>query len=431
EKTFDVLIASGFARENWLALELKRRGYKICVVDLTPRFSYWAPEDIEGPFGIFQSRQNIPSQMARLADEEPLLNLPSGWVLWLKSGPVEMKGPLSKYQIEKLGMNESVTDYLRIADTKQDEDKSRLRDLMEHLPFNKTWLGQLSHQIASSVFAENRDSHHYSNALPLTAPFFIRRLTRRGLMHGAEKMRESGVEVFQPTEVKLELEGNSLKSMTCAGVKIKAQNWVWLFSSIESEFLFPELANQLFPTGALWPKWQWMRYRLKIGENPIANELPDYFTMIKDVYLPWTHDNLALFLRTNRKEDFDFWIRLPQSQRFSNDYVQSMGSRVLEELKSRLPGVNVQISDWPQETNYSEREIGPSLYPVYDPAERRKFKGSAISNIQFGGPEYWSALNWGGRFRHHEKILNKVESQMANLRARKDEAKGDQSIYPI
>jgi hypothetical protein len=432
EKTFDVVIVSAQGRENWMALELMRQGKKVAVLDYSPKMSLWAPEDLEGPFGVFQSRQNQPSQMARLADEEPLLNQDVGWVVWPKSGPVEMTGPLSKFQLDSLKQNESVLEYVRIADTKSDEEKSRLKSLMEHLPFNQTWLAELSHQLASTIYAENREGHLFSTPLPLFAPFFIRRLTRRGIANGRVRLLESGVVILDnPGDIRFDINEGKIQLAVCGDHPIKAKNWIWLLSTAETQFALPVAFGQVFPHGLLKPEWQWMRYRIKTEVSPQVAQLPDNFVLLEDVFLSWTHENLAIFQRTNRPDDFDFWIRVPSTQRFNKEYIEKKGELVIDQFRRRLPKLVAHISDWPQETIYKETELGPSLYPVFDSQQRRKFKTSNFSGFHFGGPEFWNSLNWGGRFRHHEKILAKLQAQEIELKIKKGEIQSDREIHPI
>ena len=56
---------------------------------------------MEGPFGVFGSKRHTPSQINRLTNEGPLTLSDRGYVIWLKTGPLELKGTTWKSSIAK------------------------------------------------------------------------------------------------------------------------------------------------------------------------------------------------------------------------------------------------------------------------------------------------------------------------------------------
>ncbi len=430
---FDVILITAFGRERWLAMELSRQGLKVGILDVTSGLGRWAPEDVEGPFGIFQSRQNQATQMARLADEEPLVSTDEGWVIWPRTGPIELKGPLSKTQIESNGISNTTMDYIRISDTKQKNEIESIKRKVLKEPFEKNWLGGVAHQIASPIYMESHCAFEIGEPLPLLSPFYFRRLTRRGEAYSLEKLKELGVERSEAKSIfDIELESSKLKSILVdSETKFLGKDFIWLLSSVETQFVLGEDIEELFPKGPLKSQWYWTRFRVRIEQDQMTRNLPDYFVMLNDKYLPWTHENLALFQRTLVNEDFDFWLRLPTSCRFRSSYIKDCGEKVISELKSRLPGVSLSISDWPQEVTYSEEELGPPRFPIYEKNKHSQLQRAKLSNVVWDGPERWSMLNWGGQFRSNEKACQKILKLNDDRKIKSGEKISDQEVHPI
>src|SRR4051794_13320435 len=103
EANRDVAIVSAFGRGNWLAAELADLGLKVSLVDVSEALGRWTPEDWEGPFGLLKAEFLKTSQLERLNEEDYFDSVDEGFVVWLKDGPLDLKGPLTAYQMERRG----------------------------------------------------------------------------------------------------------------------------------------------------------------------------------------------------------------------------------------------------------------------------------------------------------------------------------------
>ena len=400
----DVLIVSLYGRGQWLALECQKKGLDVALLDLTPLMSGWSIEDMEGPFGVFAER-HTPSQMARLADEGPLILSDRGYVLWPKSGPLEFKGPLGMFQIKKTHIPDVVIDYLRMADDLSGQF-SDLSFQVEHLPFQQNWLAHLAHQISASVFMENTKGLSFGRPLPLVKSFYYRRFHKK--IKSSSKQNISDITFLPSFKRNIQIMGSSSRLEGIVYQKNEeflGKRVVWMLSSQETCFCFGENAQMLFPKGPITPQWYWSKYRIDLKDGDLPECMPDHFVMVEDIVLPWTHDNLYILQKTLREHVFDVWIRLPVSQRFQKEYVQDYGQALCEHLQNRIPSLKPSIQDWPKEVLEENHQLGPCIFGVYDLKDRFSLKRAKLENVIFEGPEVWTSLGWDGQFRSNRRTF--------------------------
>ena len=173
----DMLIVDMYGRGHWLASECQKKGYEVAVLDLTSLMGTWSTEDIEGPFGVFGSKRHAPSQINRLTNEGPLTLSDRGYVIWLRTGPLELKGPLGNLQLQKAQIPHIIIEYLR--DNYPLSKTSDFLSQMKYLSFKESWLAHFAHQFSSSVLMENINGVFFGNSLPLMSSFYYRKFYRR------------------------------------------------------------------------------------------------------------------------------------------------------------------------------------------------------------------------------------------------------------
>ena len=404
----DILIVDLYGRGHWLAFECQKRGYNVAVLDLTSLMGPWSIEDIEGPFGVFGSKRHAPSQINRLANEGPLTLSDRGYVIWLKTGPLEMKGPLGSLQLQKAQIPHIVIEYLR--DSHLSSELPDFLSQIKHLPFEKSWLAHFAHQISSPVLMENNKGISFGRRLPLMSSFYYRKFYKR-------KDKKSLPSLIYPSPLKKHMTLYAKKSLIeyiqyQKDKQVKAKHVIWMLSSYETHFCFGNNSDILFPKSITIPKWYWTRYRVSFEKSDILNFLPDHFVILDDIYLPWTHDNVIIVQKTADETMIDAWIRLPYTQRFEKSYIENYGQCIKNSLQNRIPGCNLHIQDWPKELTENPHQMGSSIFVVYDFKERQRLKRTSLKNVVFEGPEVWTSLGWDGQFQSNKITLLRLIEQL-------------------
>lgn len=408
----DVAVVSAFGRGNWLASECVSLGLKVALIDVSESLGRWTPEDWEGPFGFFHAESLKPSQIARLIEEDYHDAVDEGFTVWLKDGPLDLKGPLSFYLLERKGLRGPVEEYLLNFDTLERERLTELREEIGELGFRRTWLAHLAHQMASNVYEENAHGIGTGRPLPLFAPYFVRRVSRRGYEKSLEWLQSKNVQVHAKAKLKdLWVEGKS-----CAGVEIqgswsgalKADHFIWALTSEETKRFPDRISEQLFPRGNITSLWSWIRFRLQLRKGLFMETLPVKFVMISDLGLPWTHTNMCIAQRTVNDQDLDLWVRLPTHHRFQRSYLEQTAQELLSLLENRIPDSQPKILDMPQDHLYEYEELGPPRFPVFSAEVLKQLQTREFKNLFYDGPERWENLDWTGQFRSQQLILNQI-----------------------
>ncbi len=412
----DILIVSAFGRGQWLTQRLQQMGWKVALVDVSGRLGRWAPEDWEGPFGFFDSPQLQTSQRARLLEDEETLNCSRGFTLWLKEGPLELKSALTQYLVQKHGVPELVKNHLMEKVMEFQPDHASQLSQIRKMTFAESWLAQLAHQWSSSRFRDHTEALKHGTPLPLFSPFVIRRPSRVGYEKSLQFCADRGAHVLAQASVEdMEIDRKSIHAMevrsATSGV-MKSKHFVWLLTSEETYFMNEKLGSLLFPQGALKPLWVWSRFRMSIeGPQPVP-VLPDHWTLIDDLHLPWTHENMVIGVRTPYPSQFDCWMRLPVQKRFQREYLDTIKDRLIDNLKRRLPDVQVRVEEMPQEYLYSEEELGPSRFPVYSPETIDRLRPAKLNRFWLSQAETMERLDWLAQLQAHQELAEKLDEQL-------------------
>jgi hypothetical protein len=407
----EILIISAFGRGHWLAANLKRNGIDTALIDVTEKMGTWVPEEAEGPFGFFQSERLLESQYERLIEEEPPLELPNGFTLWLSDGPVELKGPVSKRRLERLGVGEDVVQYL----LGQAKGLSKAR--LARLPFSEKWLINLAHGLAANHYRPAAEYFESDEFLPLFAKFFIRLPSRVGHSRSLDWCERQGVEVVRKADVidislkgRREIRGVEYRHNNAERTEIfECEQMVWCLTSEETSLLGIKPQQKLFPHGILEPSWVWTRYRLKISDIPLRDLLPMHMLIIDDIGRPWTHDNFVILQKTGSADLFDAWCKLPNVQRFNKEYLVSRSQAITDLLKARLVSLDVETINQPIGYDLTYTQAGPARYPIYDSTERLLWRPGQYLNVHFDSAEHWQSLGWNGMLQKQNEIMSNLQ----------------------
>lgn len=414
-----VTIVSAFGRGQWLASELRTLNVDVVVLDVSDSLGRWSPEDVEGPFGYFQTENLLPSQKARLDAEDYADVVEDGFSVWLKSGPFDMRGSHSRYLLDKREVPNDVVDYVDKYTARSEKERREAMSKVNSLSFAKNWLAQLAHSLASPVYASSIEQLSVSEKcglqpLPLFAPYYLRRVSRRGAEKSWAWVKSSGANVSERAHVQnIVDDGKWLKKMrfnSDPSTDHASDMWVWMLSSAETERHSKPVFEKLF-SGEVAPAQNvWLRYRIEVQDPRVTNLLPLQFLFIEDLALPWSHSQFQQVIKTATADQFDVWIRIPSLHRFEKAYIEKCGSEIIEMWQSRLPGQSLRIVDYPQEHKYDETELGPSRHVQFNVQDYAAIRRKNYINVQYDGPELWTSLDWTAQFQSQVEIFNRVRN---------------------
>lgn len=403
----DVVIISCFGRGHWLATELKSLGLEVHLVEVSDQLGRWAPEDWEGPFGLFQSENLSLSQRARLDQDASMQMNPRGLTVWTEKGPIETRGPLAGFQLQNTGLTEDQLRYLENANP-SDRDRQSFRKKMAETSFRSTWFANLCHSFASNQFIENTEAFHVGYTPPVMGQHWVRRVSRRGYDQALAHLSDQGVIVHRNSKLK-DLTFSSRFIRECeiesewTGV-LQGEQYIWALTSQETKRLSPRIFEILYMDSELKPQWNWQRYRVQLHSDA-ATVLPIHFLFLQDTGLTWTHENLMIFQQSDAIDEYDVWMRLPFTERFHRSYLEKRIKKGLQLLERRNPGISASVTQMPQEYSYDETDLGPPRLPVFTREDYRQFQRKSWINLIYDGPENWPSLDWAGNFQYQEKSL--------------------------
>ena len=406
----EVCIISCYDRGQWLAADFAEKGFNVKLVDVSSHMGRWAPEDWDGPFGLFHYESLTQLQNERISEEDYFENIDEGVTLWLKDGPVELKGPLAPYSLESLGVKEA---YAKLLDYQKDGKLEVLKEFLETHSFSESWIIYLAFFLASNRYTvDNKKIDEKMKSISFSVPYSLRRPTRRGLDKSFQWCETKGVECYRDVKIK----DVSLNGRQCEGVEIasswsgviKSDYFVWMLTGEETLRFEEKVVNKLFPQGILRSQWTWVRYRLSIESPEHYATLPLKFIMIDDVYLPWSHDNLCLVQKGVSQGDIDCYVRIPSHHRFQKHYLEEMAEKIRQSFLHRIPVEEIEVSDMPQDYHYDEQELGPTRFPLYDPDELERYSYRRFKNLHFSSPEAWSSQDLCRQLKWQEEVRDKI-----------------------
>jgi hypothetical protein len=407
-----IILVSAFGRDHWLAAALAQEGIKTTLIDVSPQLGVWPVEDIEGPFGFYRNEKISESQLESLYSANPFEEVPNGFTLWLPEGPIEFKGPLTKFKIEKMSLIQSVKDVF--FSSFQDKSLKLLYKNISEFSFKKTWLLHFAHQFAGTTYVPSVRAAEVGQSLPLLSPFLVRRASSRaGLERSLEWLRSKGVDVIQPQQLMDVSFGNSrtVSGFEISGVKqglFRLEQLVWALTSEETYFLSERLGKYFFPEGALESEWCWIRFRVGLSECFERESLPLHSVILGEIDSPWTHENLIVMQRTSLQNQFDMWMRIPTVQRFNKEYLTHRGERMQRHIKSKMPLSDPQILMFPQEYYYTYAQLGAPRFPVYSEKDQARRGKNHFKNVRLNSPEDWPLYSWNAIFERSEDIKSQL-----------------------
>ncbi len=414
-KIYDRVIVSCGGRGQWMAGRFAELNFNVALVDVTSHLGRWAPEDWEGPFGYFHSSSFSPSQVERLSEDEYLDNVEEGFSLWLKEGPLDFQGPLSGFRLRELQKNEELSGYLSSYLVQEKSLNKKIQQKISTLDFDDNWVFNLAHQLSSTVYKENVKATQFGRPLPLSSNYSVRRSSRMGHEKSLKWCEQKGVDVFRNAK----LRDICLEDQKCTAIEVESdwsgviegRQFFWMLSAEETQFCSHTVFEPLFPNGQLSSLWSWVRFGLEVDSEENDFYLPQKFTMIEDLHLPWTLLNLCLVQKTEQNSQLDVWVKVSTQQRFSKKYMEELFEKMKEKFQEKMPGVGISLWHMPQDYLYSYEELGPSRFVQYESEKNKEWSPAKIDNMVFLGPEKLSSWDWTGQMHDHRTVLNKFKNK--------------------
>lgn len=396
-RVYDCTLISIYGRLNALAAKLKNHGLNVCFIDLTDKMGQWLPEDKEGPFGIYKT-ENV-SEYYQISSNGNMRPVERGFNLWLDEGPCELKGSLFEKYVHKFQLSEPVLTFLRDALSSEAVEVSKKKlGSIKHSPYERAWLAHLATNIASNVYYDFPESLERGFPLPLQAPLFLRQ-RRIDFSMGDLKTFCSSMIIEQ---------GSSDSYFIKADETLETLNIVWGLSSQETSYYSKDMLSYLFSNCSTESEWSWVRYRFAFHANRMTSVWPDYFVLLRDIYLPFTHSQFAIVQKTNRRNTFDVWVRISDHKRFNEEYLRQMCDSLKQELVRRIENIPISHIDLPLEGKFSYEELGPAPFSCYSKSALKQLKPLQQKGFFFDSPETWGRLDWHMMTLHHKILFQKL-----------------------
>lgn len=390
-QTWTVNLVSAFGRGQTLALALVENGFTVRILDFTDAL----PEAYQrglGPFPIVKE-DFVPAQKELLDAVEVL---PRGVSFWLADGALELTGPMAEF-------------YSHRADVKTWREGAKSSD------FNASWLQKFLKQWASPYFSESWRE--------VRSPIFPAEIEIGLIDHSKEPLHASFERFADLGHERVSLK--SMKSVTMESRRIlqidewKADQWVWCLSGYETSLISEEVTAKVFPHGPSEPLWGWLSVNLKIQHGPWSNGFPEYLVAVNDLYLPWTHANMAV-LRKIDTDVYRAWMKVPFAQAKDAGAREEWTEALRASLDQRLP-----LAKW--QADLKRWSLCPHSL-VFDPAQKDDH-GVQWKNWDWIAPETLTRLDVSARLEHEATSLQRLLDWRSD-QIKKQGAKRDQTLHP-
>lgn len=400
--TYDLIVVSAFGRGQWIATELANQGWKTAMVDVSDQVAAISDKDIEGPFGLFESQELLPSQRARLADEGEFAASPVGFSMLLPEGPLEFRSELTPFLLRARDIPEDVENYVRHSGWKAKEGEREKRQIKK-LQYSHSWLAQFAHALTSSTQHENHIALESDSAAPLFSPYGIRQMTAAGVAKGFQVAKTAGVSLrLKSRVVDIRLDGKSADAIEIKGEVSgaeRARTFVWCLSYDETKRVSESLATKLFPKAWPEPQWAWQRLTFETSASDLLASLPLTLAILDDVDLAWTRANMVLIRRREGASEFDAWVKVPTWMRRETDVFKGVVDEVKALLERKLPGATLSLKG---------EMLSPLQWPIYTIEDSSHLGALKSQNVFFDAPGFWPSVDWLGRFKVESSIIDKL-----------------------
>ncbi len=410
-----IVLLSAYHRAQWLANELQSKGHEVTYLDFSDRLGGLSPEAWASPFGFFQTTKINYSQNVWLSEGAEIRKIENGFTFLSEKGPLEFQGPLNRFSYKRYKVNQDELDYLRASVGMSDEAYLKFKTHFYSYSFEDTWVLHFAHQLASQTYYANAFAIRDSNrALPLTEPWSVRTLSRRGAQESLQMSHDKGVDVVHVKALKeVSFSGGTIKSIQIVDKKdrghtINGEVFAAFLSQEELFAIHSKTFGELFDKDPLRSDWFWTRYRFFTNQNDITEVLPAAFCMISDRFMPWTHHNLVMIHRGLRSHEFVVWARIPSNYRLQQRMLDNVGNDIKTAFEEKFVGLKVNQMELPLECLATEFQVHAPHLPVYSPLTLENFRQPKQKNMLWCGPEVWKRLDTSALLEYQSEIMIRI-----------------------
>ena len=413
-----ILIASVYGRGHWLAVELVRRGFLVKLLDATSFLGKAKTEDQEGPFGFFGSTAWQGKEFEFLQSFGPATEVDSGFSLWLKSGPWEMRTPHSLYRGQALNQKDRVIHFVKHL-SEYSVDRKQWIEKLKEWPFDRRWLASLACDLMSNQSHMPFSAIEEKAPTPLFESYYVRYPEIFSLSDSLKWCAQEGVEIVEKAQIPdLAIESRKIQGLEITADKSgfsRCHHLIWMLNSRETAFFSPRVFLKLYKGISLNPEWCWLRYQINFIDSREVQNLPLQFLFLTDLHIPWAHENYVLFRRSILPGQYHVWMKLPYSQRFQSEYLQERIQPLIQQLEQRCPRLKVKEAFIPQEAQMNSQELGPCLFPVFQKKDLIHPPGVTLKNLWYSHSENWPSYSWPSIISHQSKLITKIQDWWASM----------------
>lgn len=391
--SYDVILVSSFGQLDPLSAEFARLGLKTLHLDVTEKLGSWPLEDREGPFGTFRIEKPTASWGEILNHGDLEIDCEDGLVIWTDMGPVSLRGPLSAHQLKSRGW------------------RTESQNLSSNQNFEELVLLWMARSLQNTRFQMWSPQKLEGRKVPISSPMSVRYPTRNGLDKRREWIKAQNVNYWNDVDV-LDAVRHGLESISGLEVKgpvngvVKAHSMIWGLTSLETDHMSFRVREKIFGTDVRRPIWAWVRFRFQITPQEDTAKWPQAMIMMQSSGVPWTHAEMMIIRRTVLTDQFDIWVRIPDSKRFHQSYIHSIQEEIVATLKSKLNTLLIRLVHEPQEASYTSKELGPRPFSQY--GEEIKLRNFQAKNLYFDSPEVWEHFSIDDMILNQKKIFEHV-----------------------
>lgn len=340
DQIYDVAIVSVFGQGVEVAENLMADGVSVVLMDVTQQLAAFVEDQGQVPFGHFSLSDETLEQ--------------SGLPIWFRTGPVDLRGPLAPFYIQKI---------------------KDLRPL------------QLIYEGVFSTSFRHVDQIESTPHIPFHKPYLVSSKDKKAREERFKLIESKGAKVVRSASVNdISLTGARLETIEVSAPQtgtwaLKFRQLIWTPTSEQTLRMKESLGQKLFPWGVLKPMWYWSRCKIKLSDKG-AEFIPPLCLIVDQESEVLSHQNLIFFKRDlDTSENAELWIKIPYAQRSSRHALQSLFERTVAILRTRLYGARVEIDEMPVEFRREIDECGAPIFPVFAFDEQENFRGFKSSQL--------------------------------------------------